>query len=57
MVEHRIGLKEHLSSGEFTLNNGVFFVPGALRGAIYDTNSGKVYSINKSGCEILQGEV
>lgn len=57
MVERAIGLKEHLSSGEYTLNDGVFFVPGTLRGAIYDTNSGRVYSINKSGCEILQGEV
>lgn len=57
MVEHGIGLKEHLSSDKYTLENGVFFVPGALRGAIYDTNSGKVYSLNKSGCEILSGNV
>ena len=57
MVERGIGLREHLSSGVFTLKDGVFFVPGALRGAIYDTNSGKVYSLNKSGCEILSGDV
>src|SRR3989344_4430494 len=57
MVERSIGLRENLSSGEYTLSDGVFFVPGALRGAIYDTNSGRVYSINKSGCEILQGKV
>lgn len=56
MVERSIGLREHLSSGEYTLNDGVFFVPGALRGAIYDTNSGRVYSINKSGCDILAGD-
>ena len=55
MVENTIGLKEHLSSGEHTLKNGVFFVPGASRGAIYDINSGAVYSINKSACEILDG--
>ena len=55
MVERSIGLKEHLSSSEYILKDGVFFVPGALRGAIYDTNSGKVYSLNKSSCEILLG--
>ncbi len=56
MIERSIGLKEYLSSGEYTFKDGVFFVPGALRGAIYDINSGKVYSINKAGCEILQGK-
>ncbi len=55
MVERSVGLREHLVSGKYTLNDGVFFVPGALRGAIYDTNSGRVYSINKSGCDILTG--
>lgn len=58
MIEHGTnGLKEHISSGEFTLNNGVLFVPGALRGAIYDTNTAKVYSINSTGCKILSGEI
>ena len=55
MVEHSLNLKEHLSYGEYTLKDGVFFVPGALRGALYDINSGRVYSINKSGCDILAG--
>ncbi|EKD31616.1 MAG: Radical SAM protein [uncultured bacterium] len=55
MVERDIGIREHLSSGGFTLKDGVFFVHGALHGAIYDTNSGRVYSINKSGCDVLSG--
>ena len=55
MVERSLNLKEHLSSDEYTLKDGVFFIPGTLRGALYDTNSGRVYSINKSGCEILFG--
>lgn len=57
MVERSPGLREHLSSGEYSLKDGVFFVPGAQRGAIYDTNSGKVYSLNRSSCEILSGNV
>ena len=57
MIERRHGIREFLSFDEYTLLPGVFFVPGALRGAIYDTNSGKVYSLNKSACEILSGNV
>lgn len=55
MVERNLGLKEHLSSGEFTLSDGVFFIPGVLRGAIYDLNSSNVYSINQSACDVLTG--
>lgn len=56
MTERRLGLCEHLSSGEYILRDGVFFVPGALRGSIYDINSGRVFSVNKSACEILTGK-
>ena len=46
-------IREFLASGEYTLNYGVLFVPGVLRGAIYDLNTGRVYSVNKSACQIL----
>jgi len=55
MVENGIGLKEHLSSGDYTFLDGVFFVSGAQRGAIYDTNSRRVFSVNESACKILPG--
>jgi radical SAM protein with 4Fe4S-binding SPASM domain len=55
MVERSVGLMEQLSSGEYTLRNGVFFVSGVLRSAIYDLNSSNVYSINQSACDILTG--
>ena len=48
-----MGIREHLFSGEYGLRDAVFFVPGVLRGAVYDLNSSNVYSINKSACEIL----
>lgn len=57
MLEHDSGLKEHLSSGGYTFKDGVYFVQGANRGAIYDTNSGRVFSVNKSACQILLGKV
>lgn len=57
MLEHSLDLEEHLSCSEYELKDGVFFVQGALKGALYDINSGKVYSVNKSGCEILSGNV
>lgn len=40
----------------FKLSNGVFFVKGALRGAILDTNTKNVYSINATGVSILEGQ-
>lgn len=39
----------------YTLKDGVFLVRGALRGALLDTNSGNVYSINESAVSILTG--
>ena len=48
-------IREHLSSDEYTFKDGVFFVSGAVRGAIYDLNSSNVYSINQSGCDVLTG--
>ena len=55
MKESCLDIKEHLSSGEYIFKDGVFFVPGALKGAVYDLNSSNVYSINKSGCNVLNG--
>ncbi len=40
----------------YTLKNGVFVVKGALRGAILDTNTGNVYSVNETAVSILTGE-
>ena len=37
-----------------SINNDVFFVRGAVNGAIYDLSSGKVFSINGSACEIVE---
>lgn len=55
MKERSLDIKELLFSGEYTFKDGVFFVPGVLRGAIYDLNSSNVYSINQSACDILTG--
>lgn len=41
----------------YVLREGVYFVAGAKRGAIYDTSNGKVYSINEPGKKVLQGEI
>lgn len=37
----------------FRLSNGVQLVQGARRGAIYDLNSGKIYSIDSTATQIL----
>lgn len=55
MKERRLDIREHLSSDEYMFEDGVFFVLGAVRGAIYDLNSSNVYSINQSGCDVLTG--
>lgn len=55
MKERGLDIKEHLSSGKYVFKEGVFFVSGSLRGAIYDLNSSNVFSINQSGCDILTG--
>lgn len=41
----------------YKLANGVFLVTGAKRGAIYDTNTGNVYSVNETACRVLLGEL
>jgi len=38
------------------LASGVFLVRGAKNGAIYDTNTGNVYSINESAVRVVLGE-
>lgn len=37
----------------YKLKPGVYLVTGALRGAVLDTNSSKVYSVNRSAVEVL----
>lgn len=55
MKERVMDVKEHLSSDEYMFKDGVFFIPGVLRGAVYDLNSSNVYSINQSACDVLTG--
>jgi len=42
-----------LLTKNFVLSRNVYFVRGANRGAIYDLNSGKIYSIDSVGAHIL----
>ena len=49
------GIKEGLSDGDYCLASGVLFVGGALRGAIYDLNTNKVFSINETARQVLTG--
>lgn len=57
MLECKVGVEEYLSSNEYSLVPGVLFVSGASRGAIYDINTGRVFSINATACGILtEGE-
>lgn len=41
----------------FKLKTGVYFVQGVLRGAVLDTNTENVYSVNASAVSIITGEV
>lgn len=36
------------------INKDVIFVQGYVNGAIYDLNTEKVYSVNKTGCEVVR---
>lgn len=56
MLERRVDIKEYLSSKEYSLAPGVLFVPGASRGALYDINTGRVFSLNPIACKILTHE-
>ncbi len=38
----------------YEINDRVNFVKGAKNGAIYDFNTGKVYSVNNRGCTIIE---
>jgi len=40
----------------YALSKGVYFVSGAKRGAVYDTNTGNVYLLNEIACRIVVGE-
>ena len=51
--EREQAIKEFVSSGDYCLKSGVFLVGGASRSAIYDINTGNVYSLNKSADKIL----
>lgn len=41
----------------YQLKAGVFLVEGAFYGAILDTNTGLIYSVNKQACAVLNYEV
>lgn len=41
----------------FHLAKGVYYVKGAERGALCDTNSGSVFSINETACKVLEAEI
>lgn len=38
----------------FEINRNVAYVKGSFRGAIYNFDDGKVYSINEDGCKIIE---
>lgn len=56
MAERELGIEEFLAADSFTLREGVLFVQGANRGAVYDLNTGRVYSLNRRACEVLTGK-
>lgn len=41
----------------YEINKSIVYVKGALRGAIYNFNDGKVYSINEDGCTIIENYI
>ena len=49
------GIREGLSNGDYCLASGVLFVGGVLRGAIYDLNTSRVFSINETARQVLTG--
>ena len=54
---HQRNLSVENRSSVYEINTDVHLVLGAIRGAIYDFNSGKVYSVNKKAVEILLGNI
>ena len=41
----------------YKINENVVFVKGAKNGAIYDFDTGKVYSVNDEACDIIKSYV
>ena len=37
----------------YKLIDGIYLVEGALNGALLDTNTGRIYSINRAGCDVI----
>jgi len=37
---------------QYRLKDGVYLVKGASQGAILDTNTGLVYSVNEQACKV-----
>ena len=50
-------ISEFISNGEYSLIRGVLFIAGAMRGAIYDLNTGRVFSVDNTACEVLVGNL
>jgi radical SAM protein with 4Fe4S-binding SPASM domain len=46
----------HPGETNYQLKEGIFFVSGALRGAVLDTGSGAVYSVNEDAAAVLRYE-
>ena len=40
----------------YSLEKGIYFVPGYKRGTVCDINTGNVYSINEPGAEVILGK-
>ncbi|HCR35760.1 hypothetical protein A2130_00555 [Candidatus Woesebacteria bacterium GWC2_33_12] len=53
--EYKQDIKELLSFVEYSLKSGVFLVEGFSRCALYDINSGNVYSLDKNAQDVLTG--
>ncbi len=54
--EYKSEIKELLSNREYSLKSGVFLVEGFSRCALYDINSGNVYSLDKNAQNVLTGQ-
>ena len=54
--ERRPGINEFLSFEKYSLKSGVLLVNGSSRSAIYNINTGNIYSLNKHATKILTGQ-
>ena len=41
----------------FEINRNVVYVKGAVNGAIYNFNTGKVFSVNQTACSIIEAYI